>query len=263
MANYVGVSSRDLQTYLQNKSVYNSTVDGIEGTMTQNAVDRLLNSNDSVAPAVLSADYSRKRLAVNQLLFQELGFYNDTIDGLNGPNTEYAIEQYQNHLRGIDRKESSGSNSWPTYSNIQRFYGAPGTNHTTVRLPYTMKLAWDTKTQITRLTINKKCADSFLTVMENVLRAYSLSDIKALRLDMFGGCYNNRKMRGGSKLSTHAYAAALDFDPSHNPLRAGADRATFARPEYDEWWSCWEKQGWVSLGRERNYDWMHVQAVRL
>lgn len=28
-------------------------------------------------------------------------------------------------------------------------------------------------------------------------------------------------------------------------------------------WKCWEEEGWVSLGRQRNYDRMHVQAAKL
>ena len=31
--------------------------------------------------------------------------------------------------------------------------------------------------------------------------------IKELRLDLWGGCFNNRRMRGGTQLSMHAYAS--------------------------------------------------------
>ena len=40
-------------------------------------------------------------------------------------------------------------------------------------------------------------------------------------------------------------------------------RFAFARPEYNMWWKLWEEEGWVSLERQRNFDWMHVQAARL
>jgi hypothetical protein len=70
-------------------------------------------------------------------------------------------------------------------------------------------------------------------------------------------------MRGGSAWSTHAWGIAIDWNPSSNKLKWGREQATLARPEYDAWWDIWEEEGWLSLGRARNYDWMHVQAARL
>ena len=48
-----------------------------------------------------------------------------------------------------------------------------------------------------------------------------------------------------------------------NQLRWGKDKAAFARPEYARWFDLWEEEGALSLGRVRNYDWMHVQFARL
>ena len=70
-------------------------------------------------------------------------------------------------------------------------------------------------------------------------------------------------MRGGTRLSTHAWGIAIDWDPERNQLKWGRDRAAFADAAYEPWWQAWESEGWVSLGRERNFDWMHVQAARL
>jgi hypothetical protein len=56
---------------------------------------------------------------------------------------------------------------------------------------------------------------------------------------------------------------AIDHDPDNNQLNWSRNRATFARPEYEQWWQIWEEEGWVSLGRQRNFDWMHVQASKL
>ena len=84
-----------------------------------------------------------------------------------------------------------------------------------------------------------------------------------MRLDLWGGCLNVRKMRGGSRYSMHSWGIAIDYDPGKNRLKWGRDRAAFAKPEYDTWWRLWEEEGWVSLGRTRNFDWMHVQAAKL
>jgi hypothetical protein len=48
-----------------------------------------------------------------------------------------------------------------------------------------------------------------------------------------------------------------------NQLNFGRDRATLDHTDYDFWWHTWEDEGWVSLGRSRNFDWMHIQAARL
>jgi peptidoglycan hydrolase-like protein with peptidoglycan-binding domain len=266
MPNFPGMSGYDYQSYLKTKGMYTATVDGIEGANTQKSTRDLLNLvKDQVEASVMTtATYSVKRLAVNQFRFKELGFYTGKIDGRMGPSTQYAVEQYQNWTRNNDVVPiPSKITQWPTYSEIESFYGAPGTNHITVNLPYPMKLAWATKTQITRTTINSRCADSFVRVLENVLQTYGIEEIQKLKLDYFGGTYNNRPMRGGSKLSTHAYAAAMDIDPERNSLRADSTTASMAKPAYNKWWDCWEAEGWISLGRAKNFDWMHVQAVRL
>lgn len=71
-------------------------------------------------------------------------------------------------------------------------------------------------------------------------------------------------MRGGGKWSMHAWGIAIDYDPERNQLTWGRERAAFSRPEYA---ACGgvsgRKREWVSLGRSKNYDWMHVQAARL
>jgi hypothetical protein len=69
-------------------------------------------------------------------------------------------------------------------------------------------------------------------------------------------------MRGGSSWSVHSFGAAIDFLPDENQLKWGKDKASLARPEYEAFWEIWENEGWMSLGRRKNYDWMHVQATK-
>lgn len=146
---------------------------------------------------------------------------------------------------------------------MTRFYGNVGENQTSLVLPYTLKLAWDTSVEIKRITCHQKVAGSLHKIFENTLKVYGEKDLRKLRLDLFGGCLNVRKMRGGSSWSTHSWGAAVDLDPDRNQLRWGRDRASFARKEYEEFWKIVEKEGWVSLGRRRNFDWMHFQACRV
>jgi hypothetical protein len=61
----------------------------------------------------------------------------------------------------------------------------------------------------------------------------------------------------------HSWGIAMDYDPERNKLKWGRDKAAFAWPEYDAWWRLWEEEGWISLGRQRNFDWMHIQAAKL
>jgi hypothetical protein len=126
-----------------------------------------------------------------------------------------------------------------------------------------MKIAWDTLQVVRSFTIHEKCAQSAHRVLTKVKEHYGAKEIERLGFNLFGGCYNPRPKRGGTSLSMHAYACAIDFDPVRNQLRWGRDKARLALPSCSKWWEFWEEEGWISLGRERNYDWMHVQAASL
>jgi hypothetical protein len=149
------------------------------------------------------------------------------------------------------------------YKSMVAAYGPVGENQTSVVLPYPMVLAWDPAMSIKRMTCHARCADAFIQIFEDVLDAYGAKDIKRLRLDQFGGCLNVRKMRGGNSWSIHSWGAAVDIDPDRNQLRWGRDKASLAKKDYDRFWQIVEEQGAVSLGREKNFDWMHFQFARL
>jgi len=141
-------------------------------------------------------------------------------------------------------------------------YGVPGENAKflmTIDLPYPMRLAWDKNTTVTKMTCHRLVADNFLRVFKELLKEYGLPKIQELGIDLFGGCYNFRKMRGGTELSRHSWGLAIDLDPDRNQLRETSKTARFARPEYKKMIDIFYKNGFESLGVEKNYDWMHFQ----
>ena len=207
----------------------------------------------------------RKMIAIEQWTMLRNGIA-VVVDGLEGPGTLHALELWQNRARDVEAPHpliAHQSQAWPRQPALADFYGRPGENHTRLKLPYPFRLAWDVGTVVKEITINERCAESAGRALAAALDHYGADRIKELGLDLFGGCYANRNMRGGKRLSVHAFAAAIDIDPMHNQLRWGRDRARMAGPEYAAFLDAFEAEGWVSLGRERNFDFMHVQAARL
>jgi len=152
---------------------------------------------------------------------------------------------------------------WPHQNDVERFYGPVGTSQGRLELPFPMKLAWDKSQVVTRITLHTKVIDSAGRAFAEIAETYSEKERVSLGLDLFGGSLNVRRMRGGSRYSMHAYGIAIDFDPERNQLRWKAPKARLSHPDAVPFWLAWEREKWVSLGRDRDFDFMHVQAARL
>jgi len=149
-----------------------------------------------------------------------------------------------------------------TTSQLITKYGQPndeGTYLVTIELPYPMRLAWDVNTKVTKMRCHRLVADRFKAVFADLLAHYGYAKIVELGIDLFGGCFNFRKMRGGNDYSRHSWGVAIDLDPDRNMLKETSRTARFARPEYKPMIDIFYRHGFVSLGREKNYDWMHFE----
>ena len=141
-------------------------------------------------------------------------------------------------------------------------YGKPDQNGTylvSIKLPYPMRLAWDKNTKVNTMRCHKLVAQNFTNAFNEILSVYGLAKIKDLGIDLFGGCFNFRAMRGGSDYSHHSWGIAIDLDPERNQLKETSKTARFARPEYKPMIDIFYKHGFVNLGVEKNYDWMHFE----
>lgn len=238
----------------------------------------------------IPADWSDKRQVIGyiQYLCATEGINGGPIDGYWGPQTEQGFSELEVRFNKAEwtpwrsdegegigdliggfvgqlfGKDDTVDNDWPaqTQSELIKYYGHVGQNQTKVNCPYPLKIAWNKTQKVRKVTCHEKVADSVGRILVRVKDHYG-DRISELGLDLFGGCLNVRKMRGGSKWSTHAWGISFDWDPERNQLRWEDDKANFAAGEYEHWWKLWEEEGWVSLGRQRNYDWMHVQAAKV
>ena len=98
--------------------------------------------------------------------------------------------------------------------------------------PFPLVIAWDKTKTTKKIQCHKLVKSDIENIFKDILKEYGLSKIKELGIDLYGGCYNCRIMRGGTKQSMHSWAIAIDLDPERNQLRWGKDKAQFAKPEY-------------------------------
>ncbi|ORE85306.1 M15 family metallopeptidase [Aurantimonas sp. 22II-16-19i] len=228
------------------------------------------------------------------------GFACGGIDGIVGPLTVAAIKAFEasrglpvdgmadeavvNALRSpssrvddetakaVEHREPSEAeiqkialvgNTWPRQSGVPSFYGAVGTRQTRIEIPFDMFLAWDKGHRCRTVTLHEKVAPSAERVLQRVAQLYSAQERADLGINLFAGSLNVRRMRGGSSYSMHSWGIAIDFDSERNQLKWGKPKARLSHADALPFWQAWEVEGWLSLGRARNYDWMHVQAARL
>jgi len=280
MADITNLINIEIQRLLKKKNNYKGSIDGKFGPQTYDAIAVTLNN---LGISTKKWNKARLRTAAEQLLFKTEGLPIRNIDGLEGHITRDARDAYQAKivLSFADKVEelakeqiiqpipvkTSGKvtpvRSWPKQSECNSFYGKVGTNQDTAIMPYPMCLAWEQKSKVTKFSCHKLVKVPIERIFQRTLDHYGYEKIKDLGLHLWGGCLNVRKMRGGSSYSMHSWGIAVDMDPDNNQLKWGRDRATFAKPIYNKYWEFVYDEGAISLGKERNYDWMHFQFARL
>lgn len=264
----MGVGTKDLQRLLTAAGVATLKVDGMAGPATQDAVASVLRQTGGVPD---SWNAARRRDFAAQWALRTLRAYAGDLDGLWGPASAAALEDWSAVKSGgsavFERPvgQSPKSTEWPTYSSERAmvdFFGPRASHDCTAGravLPFPFRLAWDLNQTVSSIRCHVKVAPALQRIMEAAADEYGEARMRELRLDLFGGCFNDRNMRGGSKPSTHSWGVAVDLDPERNQLRWGKDRAEFAKREYLPFWKAVEAEGAVSLGRHADYDWMHFQ----
>jgi len=175
-----------------------------------------------------------------------------------------------------NHKTVSDRHAWPREDpeELSAFYGAfklgpdglptaawEAAHLVTIRAPYPLRAAWDPKIVVIGIRCHRRVVESLSRILEVILEGYgSLAAVRHFGMDRFGGSYNYRRISGSTKLSLHAYGAAIDLDPEHNPLgRAWRPDVGMMPVEVVE---TFEAAGWKWGGRfEGRKDCMHFQAT--
>lgn len=166
--------------------------------------------------------------------------------------------------------------NWPSQNTADTFYGRnlkitkgvagpdpawERANLVLVPIPWRAVAAWDHSLMIKNIRVHKRCAESLARVLDQVWQGFSRSQklIEITGMHLIGGGYIWRAMRGGCRLSMHAYGAAVDFDPARNGL---GDPTPMMDPRVV---AAFKAEGWVWGG-----DWspacrdgMHFQAAEV
>lgn len=282
-----------VQSRLAAAHLYDGDVDGLLGGLTKAAIKAFLLQQNVDAFELWPIE--RRMVAAQQLICRIDGIEAGKVDGLQGAQTKYAlavwdarqgnagkavaaVEAWRDDVRApqaiptralpaITSSQVAAPSQrpvWPKQSAMDSFYGPKGTGQVMLTLPFKMRLAWDLASGMTRFSCHKRVSESLERIFVRTRDHYGLEEIQRLRLDLFGGCLNVRKMRGSATAwSIHSWGCAVDIDPDHNQLKSKRAQASLDGPEFDPFWSFVYDEGAIGLGRERDYDWMHFQFARL
>lgn len=155
--------------------------------------------------------------------------------------------------------------TWPTQAHVRSgasCFGKPGNESALVSIIPAYPLYFEGQ-RVRSIRVHELIAPHVQAALRETLEHYGQEAISRLGLDIYGGSYAYRSTTTGQSLSMHAWGIALDFAPATNAYSMRAPRATLSCEECRPWWEIWESHGAVSLGRQCDYDWMHVQFARL
>src|SRR5262245_38471030 len=199
----------EIQEELKKRGLYAGEIDGIAGRVTMAGIDTVLRARFNGSNGWQNWTDARRLVAFEQIMMKEEGIEVGLIDGLVGEQTRYArnvrearkkgdtdIETWRDREPKPPQPAPGKPARWPSQENVARFYVEVGKNQVSVVMPFPLRIAWEPAKTIRAFSCHRLVHDSMLKIWTNVLDHYGYERLRELRLDMFGGCLNVRRMRG-------------------------------------------------------------------
>ena len=147
-----------------------------------------------------------------------------------------------------------------------KYLGAPGDMklQASCRIGMTLKLAWKLGYNVVQFQCHRMLVPH-LQAIYGKLAKLDANLIADSGIELFGGCYNLRPIRGTEKqasppFSAHAWAAAIDCDPLRNGLYTKTAKANLALAKFKPIHDIWAQHGFVNMGHVIGRDYMHYEA---
>lgn len=233
---------------------------------------------------LLNVDFREEVVRLAQKECSDLDLDVGPIDGKLGPRTKAAIEQ-RLIMKGIKvltpkRKEKPRNTTkgkrtafkdtpGGSYQEMVAYYGKPGDESNLVRLPFPYKMRLYTRKaplNVRSHRVHKKAKEPLEAILEAILKHYGTTEIARLGLDVFGGIYNNRSVRGGRSKSKHAWGVAIDINPGENMNRMPWKASKIGEFGWAnmpvETIEIFERHGWTSGAKAWGRDAMHFARTK-
>lgn len=211
-------------------------------------------------------------IALAQRQLAREGYKVGAADGKLGPVTRAALIQWADANGLAIKLPPPAPALWPadTFHAMTAYYGPHGIpdgrepDLVWFNMPYPMRL-YDTNKVLKRHRCHRLVKTSLEAVLETARDKLGIEFIQAHRLDRFFGCYMPRNSRNSKRLSTHAWAAAIDIDATHNQNMQRWEKNKIGQEGYAtmpvEFIEIFETFGWKSGARAWGRDAMHFQAT--
>ena len=101
------------------------------------------------------------------------------------------------------------------YKNITEECGTAGNRDMMVKIPFPfhMYLNGDKKAVCKNFYGNKLIAFAVVDALQEILDIFGIDFIRKNGLDNYGGCFEFRPVRGGTRQSDHSWGMAIDYLP--------------------------------------------------